>query len=282
VNRGLLFALFVLMAAAPAAFADGIAIQICYSAAPNAYGSTSWSGYAANAILGLENGCATEGLPGPEQYTSLTWVLAGDLMVTSFPSWAGQIDPSGAYAGEEGERLHAGVIVQGNGTKVSLSELNYGMESSDPGNGLGFSGNFSPASDSNNDYGALRVGVIYGGGGGPNTYITSGPSDQLVDAFYYVGIGNAFWPCVDSSSHPTCFTPAEEQAGLDAQANYIYSNGGNSGLFTVATTYSLKDASGNTLASVTEDISTPEPAAVLLMGGGLLALAGFARRRRSR
>lgn len=226
--------------------------------------------------MGLENGCATEGLPGPAEYTTLAWLEAGDLMVTSFPSWAGQADPGGAYAGEEGERLHAGLIVQGNGAKVSLSELNYDMESTDPGNGLGFSGDFSAA----DVYSAVRVGVIYGMGG--PTYITSGSASQLVDAFYYVGIGNAFWPCVDSSSNPTCFTPAEEQAGLDAQATYIYGNGGNPGLFTVATTYSLIDSHGNTLASVTEDISTSEPAAVLLTGGGLLALAGLSRRRRSR
>jgi hypothetical protein len=265
------------MAAAPVAFGEGITMQICYSAAPNYYGSPSWSEYAANAILGLENGCAAEGLPGPAEYTSLAWIVPSDAMVTSFPSWAGQANPGGAYAGESGERLHAGLIVQGNGTEFSLSELNFDLESSDPDNYMEFSGSFSPATDTNNDYSAVRVGVIYGVGG--PEYITSGPANQLVDAFYYVGIGNAFWPCVDNAGNPTCFSPAEEQAGLDAQASYIYTNGGKPGAFTVATTYSLLDSHGNTLASVTSDISTPEPASVLLTGAGLLALAGFVRRR---
>lgn len=278
-KRTFLLALAVLVAAVPAAFADGISMQICYAVAPNAYGSPSFPGYAANAMIGLENGCTAEGDPNsPTGYTPITSLLASELMVTSFLSWAGQVNPTGAFANEEGSRLEAGLIVLGNGTQFSLSELNYSMQSSDPGNGLGFVGDFD-ASDVYSDY---RVGVIYGPGGSA-TYVTSGSATQLVDAFYYVGIGNAFWPCVDDLGNSTCFTTGEEQAGLDATVAYINGNGGNPGQFTVGMTYSLVDSGGNTLASVTADISeTPEPAAVLLMGSGLLALAGFAHGRRRR
>ena len=60
--------------------------------------------------------------------------------------------------------------------------------------------------DYSNDY----VGVIFGTGGGPNTYITSGPSSQLVDAIYGRGSGNA-----DAAYCPGC-SLADQQAAIDA------------------------------------------------------------------
>ena len=114
-----------------------------------------------------------------------------DNIVTGFPSWKGQADPGTvfgtSFANELGNRLHFGLVIIGtNGTTFSLSELAFDMESTDPGDTLQFTGDFS---DPSNAYSTTRVGIAPDG-----TVIMSGPATQVVKALYYVGVGNAIAP----------------------------------------------------------------------------------------
>jgi len=101
----------------------------------------------------------------------------------------------------------------------------FSASSSDPGNALGFA---FVAGDY--DYTPDRVGVDFGGngvlGGGDDTFYTSGPSSQLVDAIYSRGSGNAF---ESLSTDPG----ATDQDRLDIVASSV-------GSFTFTGMYSLE------------------------------------------
>ena len=246
-----------------------ITMTECFSSAPNAYGSPSWNNYVSNAITGIMNGCTAVGDPTqPSYYQSQTVFDPGQLIVTAYNSWDGQVSPAAPFNNEEGNRLHDGLDVKGNGGQFSLSQLVFSMSSSDPANSLSYSGSFSPA----DSYSDKRVGIIYG----PTpTYITSGPANQLVDELVYVGIGNAF-----CSGPPTNCGGGSFQS-IDDLIDYMNANAP----FSITNTYSIVDPiTNNVWASVTSSAEvnqTPEPAALLLTGSSLMILGLFRRKKRA-
>lgn len=227
---------FVIILCSTACLAHaGVIIMVFPSPAPNFFGSPSFSGYAANAINALENGLSSVGNPAatPTAYYRVSQENDKDNIVTGFPSWLAFANPGTvfgpAFASELGNRLHFGLAIIGtNGTTFSLSELSFDMESSDPGDTFQFIGNFSPPSDPSNDYSPTRVGVALDG-----TFITSGPSSQVVKAFYYVGVGNAVAP-----NDVSCTTGTDQQQIDCVQAFYD-----SIMPFRITTTYTLTDPS---------------------------------------
>lgn len=247
-------------------FADPITMKVFASSAPNVFGSPSWSDYLLNALDGIESGGLATGIAGTASYYSSGTIFdPGDMVVSSFNSWKGEVP--GDFAGEFGNRLHFGLSIYGS-TLFSLDQLNFGITSSDPSNALGFSGDFIGSS-----YSATRVGINWGGdglpGGGDDVMITSGSGDQEVNELYYVGVGNAFWPD----------TPGEIASTVD----YINSNGGSGGPFEVVGEYWLTDEDGKIVsrASTTATIRASEPLSFSMIGLGLLGIGILKTRKRS-
>ena len=72
------------------------------------FGSSAWASYAANALNSLENNLGNIGsrATDPAAYEILAGVAeAGDMMVSSFNSWRGATNPSGAFANEYTDRV---------------------------------------------------------------------------------------------------------------------------------------------------------------------------------
>jgi hypothetical protein len=245
-----------------------ISITVTPSLAPNVYGSPSWATYVSNAVTAIENGFPSYGDPSSPTYyqQQTTEVTAMDLMVTGFPSWHGLADPGTLFgpnfASELGNRAHFGIDINGNGTKISISMLSFIAESDDPANILGFS--FGLGSY---NYSTSYVGIIYGVNG--PTYLTSGPSTQLVDRIVGRGSGNAL------AAYCASCTVTEEQAAILAQLGYL------SGATSFSGTYTMTDSSGNLLATGSGAFRigpVPEPGTLAAIASGL-ALTGLLRRR---
>jgi hypothetical protein len=250
--------------AAPCA-AGAATITVTPTLAPNAFGSPSYSGWVANSIAALEIGAPTMGDPtSPTYYQAQSNVTNREGIVTSFASWLGQAGPTGAYASELGNRMAFGVFINGDGTQFSISQLSFNATSNDAGDALGFG--FGAGSY---DYSTQYVGIIAGVGGlsdyADDTFITSGPNTQLVDAVVGRGSGNSF-----AADCAGC-TIAQEQAAINAAAN-------NPGLTQFTGTYTLGDSSGSGTFNIT---AVPEPAtwAMMLVGfGGIGAAMRRSRR----
>jgi len=229
--------------ASVAAFAQPT-IQVFPSPAPNVFGSPSWPPYVVNALTALENGQSSIGNPAtdPRAYYQVTQLNDRQNIVTPFPSWLGFANPGTtfgpAFAAELGNRVHFGVHILGNGTKFSLSQLSFDMESTDPGDIFQFVGDFSVSS-----YSSTRIGINYGLDGKKGTpddvLITAGPGTQLVDELVYVGVGNALAPADVGCPAGT------DQEMLDcAKAFYDTLIP-----FSLTTTYALTNGVGGTLAT---------------------------------
>ena len=240
----------------------GIVIDVVPWLAPNAYGSPSWSQAEANAVQGMMNGGVATGT-GPAAFTPNSNVTAAQAIVTGFPSWMGVANPAptGAYANELGNRMTFGLAIYGNGTQFSISDLSFNAVSSDSAHGLNFAWDAGAYA-----YGSGYVGVILGNGG-PDTYITSGASTQLVDELFGRGSGNSF----DAYCSPC--TPAQNQAALDAAAL------GSGAPFTFTGTYSLGDVSGSGTFNVS---AVPEPSTWAMMLLGFAGIGFMAYRRKSK
>jgi len=258
-----------------------VSVTVIPSLAPNAYGSPSWSDYVSNATLGIENGGVSEGT-GAAQYTplpngaSFNWEEA---VVTGFPSWMGVAAPNTpAYSGEYGNRLTFGLDVKGNGQPISISQLGFEGDSSDPGDVLQWSwatGSF--------DYSTDYVGIIYGVGGAGDiadyTYVTSGLNTQPVDEIISRGTGNSL-PAYEEADaianfgyDPYSAPDISDQQRIDETASVF----GLTSDFSVTGVYTMgNDISGS--ATVNET-GVPEPASFSLVGIGALSL--LRRRRRA-
>jgi hypothetical protein len=276
-----------LVLALSAGAAQAITIEVYPSSAPNAYGSPSFfdngviPGYQSNAISAIGSGLSTYGNPALPTYYS-RWpsstLTVADNIVTGFPSWRGQADPGtafgAAYASELGNRMTFGVHILGNGTQFSISQMSFAAQSTD-GNSLGFSW----ATGSYN-YSAGYVGVIYGD---VNTYVTDGPNTQLVDELIGRGSGNAWAAYL---TDPGGVTPQDK---INNAVQSIWDSAGDAP-FDFTATYTLNVGNGVSGSATVEFVGTglpaeapgavPEPASASLALGGLLALAGFAIRRR--
>ena len=258
----------VLSAVSSAAFGDGISITVVPSLAPNVFGSPSWSPYVSNALTALQNGSPAIGdrTTDPTAYQATYSVTPQELIVSSFHSWEGQVNPAAPFNNELGTRLHFGLVAKGDGnTKFTLDDLKFNMSSNDPSDSMAFSGNFVGA-----DYSSTRFGVNFGAdhalGGGDDTIYTSGNGTTPVDMIVYVGVGNSLEPTGVGSN----------QQQLDNTAAYIRDN-----ITSVQTTYTI-DVNGVTYSGTgAADVAAPLPSTAL-MGLGLFACIGgvlFMRRK---
>jgi hypothetical protein len=244
-------------------------ITICPSVAPNAYaGASSYAAYAASAIAGLSTGaCTNEGgdrATNPAAYNVVSSFAPGDAMVSSFPMWEGLMNPAAPFNNEYGNRITFGMIIDGGGTKISLSELTFTMSSSDPADVLGYSDNYLDY-----NYNATHVGVINGPGG--PTFVTSGSDTALVDEILMVGVGNALWPGIDANGNP--LPPDQWAQSITDTAGYISSE-----MLSVSMSYTLTGPGFTVTANDTIG-EVPEPGTLALMSLGLSsALVAFRKR----
>jgi hypothetical protein len=257
------------MICAGSALASSITVEVIPALAPNADGSPSWEGWEANALLALETSASAVGTPGtPTYYQSLSGpVDASETIVTGFNSWLGVADPGAPYDQESGNRMTFGLAINGNGTQFSISELGFEADSNDAGDVLQFSYGVGSY-----DYGANYVGVVYGTNGGPNTYITSGPDTQLVDAIFSRGSGNSM-PAYCAG----CDT-ADEQAAIQAAVAAMAGVTQFTGTYYLSTDSNEADAftSGSGAFDITG--TTPEPSTLWLLLGAI-PVAVLVRRR---
>ncbi len=253
--------------------AAGVTLDVYPSSAPNAYGSPSWTGYTVNALNSLYNGLGNIGdrSTDPTAYEIAGSVIApGDATVTTFHSWRGQINPPAPFQNELGNRLHFGLHAYGDGTsQFALNDLTFELHSSDPGDSLGFTGDFIGY-----DYtGTTRFGVNWGAdrtrGTADDIVYMSGNGTTLVDELVYVGVGNAWWPGADDPDPANPVGGA--QYAMDSNYLWLVLNGP----VTVTTTYALGDYSGSASVVVAP---VPVPGALLLAGMGA-GLIGWMRRR---
>jgi len=265
----------------PAAFGQaGPTITVVPTLAPNVYGSPSWGDWVTNSITALENNQSSYGDPtSPTYYQAQSTVSATQTIVTGFPSWLGSADPSSVYgsafANELGNRMTFGLVVNGNGTQFSISQLGFSAASNDSGDALGFgygAGSYG--------YSANYVGVISSDNNiydlSSDTFITSGSSDQMVNGIFGRGSGNSFEP--DDDPCAGC-TLAQQQADINYTADEDFYQTGLS-QFT-GTYYLTNSTQANAFAtgSGSFDIVTPEPSTWLLMLTALSALVILHRRR---
>jgi hypothetical protein len=264
-------AVAALTVGASSAYASSaVSITVSTTLAPNTFGSPSYAPWVQNAINAQDAGLSTLGAAGPTQFntTGATMnVTASQGIVTGFNSWMGVADPAAPYQSELGNRMSFSLVVNGNGQQLEIDKLSFNATSSDAGNVLGFGfgeGDYAYSSD--------YVGVDFGAdghlGGGDDTFITSGPANQLVDAIIGRGSGNSIAAlCVGCS-------PADQQAAIDAQAAYWTSPA----TFTGTYTYD-NGATGSGTFNIAA-AGVPEPAAWTLMIVGFGAAGATLRRRK--
>ncbi|MFN8219808.1 MAG: Ig-like domain-containing protein [Fimbriimonadales bacterium] len=248
---------------------NDLTVEVYGSPAPNAFGSSNWGPYRDNAMNSLENGLGDIGdrTVTPDAYQQVTNIPWRDVVVSGFVSWRGVAGTTVPFNAEYGNRLHFGLRVLGNGTRFSLSQLDFDVSSDDPTNSLGFTGSF----DGTDNYSASRKGIDYGAdrvkGGVDDTIITSGPATQEVDELIYVGVGNAldatFEPGLtdqDKLNSVRCFV--EQLAPIHVTGAYKIRDGlgGYLGqgqtIVTIVPTNTLPVAQNQTV-TVAEDGSTP-------------------------
>ena len=256
-----------------AAPASAIEITVTPWLAPNAFGSPSYASAVQNAISGQLAGSSTAGTSGtPTFYQAQSDVTAQESIVTGFASWKGQADPGTvfgpAFANELGNRMSFGVLIDGQGTQFSVSQMSFTASSDDPGNVLGFGfglGSYNYSQD--------YQGILYGTdghlGGGDDTFITSGANTQLVDGFIGRGSGNSL------AAYCAGCSLADQQAAINSVA----------GTFTGTThftgTYQLADLATGSGTFTINGGAVPEPATWAMMLIGFGGLGAVMRKRRA-
>jgi len=244
--------------------ANAVTITVDTWLAPNAFGSPSFSGAEANAVQGMMNGGVATG-SGPTAFTPQSNVTSAQGVVTNFNSWMGVAGPTGAYSAELGNRMTFAVsAISDPANMFSISQMSFNATSTDPSNALAFS---NAAGVYN--YGSGYVGVLYGAngvlGGGDDTFITSGPNTQLVDAIFGRGSGNSF------AALCSACTVSEQQAAIDAVAAYPGSP------FQFTGTYTIGADSGSGTFNIA---AVPESStwAMMLLGFAGLGFMGYRRK----
>lgn len=263
-----------MLLAAPTAIAGVVVlsgIEVFTALAPNRFGSPSFAPWEGNVIAGLYAGQTSYGTVGPTQFNAETNPIdVAQAMVSGFPSWRGQINPAAAfgsaYANELGNRMTFALRIN-IGQQFAINQLGFDATSTDPFNGLDFS--FTPGSY---NYGSGYVGVLFGTDGawdgGDDTFITTGPSSQLVDGLIGRGSGNSF------AAYCTVCDAADQLQALADTAAYPGSP------FTFTGGYYLVNPNGGIPiaegAGTFEIGEVPEPGSFALL---TMALLVFTRRR---
>ena len=262
----------------------GVSIVVSPSVAPNFYGSPSWSGYQTNAMTGLQTNTNVVGnrATNPTGYIGgLTSINPSGIEVTSFPSWDGVANPSGAFASELGNRLHFGVTIT-SAKPFDLAEVSFSIASNDAGNSLGYVDNLVGT----NFGSGSRIGINYGadgilGTGDDIIYNASNPGSDTskINVLYYVGAGNAEWPGV---SDPDPSNPLlGRQGSINAMNAYILGN-----ITAVTGTYTLTYPpgiaySGSASVSIVGTTPVPLPASVWSGFSIMLVVGAYTLAKRS-
>jgi hypothetical protein len=253
------------LALAPAA--QAATIVVTPALAPNAFGSAYFGDWTANAITALLAGASTAGNSAlPSYYKAGGDITAAEGLVTGFPSWLGQADPGAvfgpAFAAEGGNRMHFGLVIDGDGTQFSISQLAFESYSDDPANILGSGFNYAPGDF---DYNLSYQGVLKGADGllwtADDVFVTGGSNTTLVDGLVSRGVGNSI-----PVYCPGC-SGSEQQAAIDAVAAGPYPT-------KFSGTYGLIVAGSDTIDTGTGTFTfsaVPEPSAwaLMIMGFGL-------------
>jgi len=238
--------------------AQGITITVIPALAPNVYGSPNWNAWVSNATTAIFNGYTSYGDPSsPSYYQRAPAVISvTNDIVTGFPSWNSMANPGAVYgasfSAELGNRIQFGIDIKGGTNLISISQLSFSAHSSDASNSLDFA--FTQGSY---NYSASYVGVIYGPGG-TNTYITGGPSTQLVNEIVGRGSGNA-WAVYDASGDV-----ASQQSNIDL----LISSFGTQP-FNFTGTYTMAGVSGSNSVTFNPVVTNSGP---VLEGGITIAV----------
>jgi len=276
-----LLAICVLCAAPALVNAGTVTVTVLPSVAPNAFGSPSWAGYVSNAMTGLQTNQTTVGdrTVTPTGYTGgVTSVTAGQIEVTSFNSWEGNANPTGAFQNELGNRLHFGLTVVSTSQQFDLADVGFSITSNDVGDDLGYTGDLSGTDFST----GTRIGLSYGADGIKGTaddilYDAANPGSDtsMINELYYVGVGNAEWP---GGSDPDPSNPLLGQQGaIDAETQWIDSNISDiTGSYTI--NFGTSTATGSADVAVTA-VPLPSAAGMGLGMLGVFGLGGLIRRK---
>jgi hypothetical protein len=257
---GGIFLTVVSMSSFSPAQAQGITITVIPALAPNVYGSPNWNAWVSNATIAIANGYAAYGDPSsPSYYQQAPSVISvTNNIVTGFPSWDGLADPGDVFGAnfsqELGNRLQFGIDIKGGTNLISISQLSFSADSTDPSNTLDFA-----FAEGSYNYSSSYVGIIYGSGG-TNTYITSGPATQLVNEIVGRGSGNA-WAVYDTSGNI-----ASEQSNMVLCATQIGDQP-----FNFTGTYTIDGVSGSNSVTLNPVVTNSGP----VLGNGGITITVF-------
>jgi hypothetical protein len=243
--------------------ANALIIDVTPWVAPNVFCSPSYAAAEANAIYALYHNVNSHGAAGPTQFNAQSNVTSKEVVVTGFNSWRGVANPGAPYQSELGNRMLFGLVINGQGSQFSISQLSFAATSSDPFNALAFG--FAQGSY---NYGAGYQGILKGQDGqlftGDDIFVTSGANTQLVDGLVGRGSGSSF-----AAYCPGC-TVAQQQAAIDAVAAYPGSS------FTFTGVYTLGAVTGDDTFHVS---AVPETSTWVMMILGFAGIAVMAGRR---
>jgi hypothetical protein len=246
--------------------ASAITIDVTPWVAPNVFGSPSYAAAEANAIYALYHGLNSHGAAGPTQFNAQSNVTSAEVVVTGFNSWRGVASPGAPFQSELGNRMLFGLVIDGQGSQFSISQLSFAATSSDPGNLLAFGFNAGQY-----NYGAGYQGILKGTDGilftSDDQFITSGLNTQLVDGLVGRGSGSSF---AAYCQLPNCTSPAQWQAQIDDAAAYPGT------AFTFTGTYTLGAATGDDTFHIS---AVPEPSTWAMMILGFAGISFLAHRR---